>query len=845
MLGLLHPPELQAQETRVIEIQAIDAPVAEALRLLVARSKIELLYESALVDGRRTTCRIRTQDAVAALRCILDHTGLDYVTLSSGVHVVIGAPERRPELASIVGRVVDAVSGQPVRHAHVQDVSAGTGTLTDEEGRFLLGMVRPGPHPVRITHVAYETRIDTVWTARAARSIPLQQRIVQGQAVLVSGLKARSLEEGTSAVRGLVDDVRALTTGGVGGAARVSGVRVDPGGAGVLLEGSAPGEHGLFLDGTPIFVPLPNGGVFSPFSPLAVRDMMVHRAGSSVRSNSGLAGSIHAEHSLHDGPGGRAAVVQVSPLAADARVSGRRDKWEMMLAARSELGRHLRPNALDRRIRQWSRPDPWLASRLFESDATELEQLGAALQQQPVIMSYADAHAAVKRTVGAAGWLYASAYLGDNRFGTPALESPPFELDAVSDEYVWRNRAFQARYSWLPGTRTLMSAGVWTSSFLLNHPFAESPQAPRGAQGSEFNEVVSEGVYAVLQTSLRPRVSMNLDLRVRNVDTDSRMGVDPRDPTRELLPPETPEARWLAEAALDSDWYLGSAVKVTGGSRLVWVHARRTLYAEPRAAVHLERGRTSGRAAVGLYRQYLNQFDLASWSLSAVLPTFRVWLPLTADQRPATAAHAVLEAAWQGAPDLTVTSRAYRKEFLRLHDVALQSGGPSVGEASGTASGASLEVDWRPGSLEVQGALELSRSRRTVPGRYGGAEIRSPWEQPLRVAGGAIWRPAPAWYLSMSGELVRGRSWGMRRAYYAYLPGEVARPDEDRLPLYAQLDAALSYTMSRSALPVTLRLDAINVTARNNVVEYRLDADGRYAIHGLPRVLICSVRVHL
>lgn len=64
-------------------------------------------------------------------------------------------PQTVPDRGIIYGRVTDARSGEELASVRVYIVDAKIGTLTDQEGRFLLLNVPLGEAAVRLEHLCY------------------------------------------------------------------------------------------------------------------------------------------------------------------------------------------------------------------------------------------------------------------------------------------------------------------------------------------------------------------------------------------------------------------------------------------------------------------------------------------------------------------------------------------------------------------------------------------------------------------------------------------------------------------------------------------------------------------
>lgn len=134
----------------------------------------------------------------------------------------------------------------------------------------------------------------------------------------------------------------------------------------------------------------------------------------------------------------------------------------------------------------------------------------------------------------------------------------------------------------------------------------------------------------------------------------------------------------------------------------------------------------------------------------------------------------------------------------------------------------------------LQGSLRYaySRSHRTFPGRFEEERVPVPWSEPHRLTlktdiplGGGL-------SVDARGKGIWGRTWGYRRAYYAYLhPSDLegggeeinlTSPDDHVLsPLY-RVDAGLRITHSWKGAEVEGRIGFVNLLNRANVADWGL-----------------------
>jgi hypothetical protein len=313
---------------------------------------------------------------------------------------------------------------------------------------------------------------------------------------------------------------------------------------------------------------------------------------------------------------------------------------------------------------------------------------------------------------------------------------------------------------------------------------------------------------------------------------------------------------------------LGPGTTLEAGTRLTFVPARQTVYAEPRLAVRHD-GRTGRegtyavRVASGLYRTFVQQFTLSTGGPSASLPATRLWLPIDATLAPPRAYHLTAEALLAPSPAWQVNVEAYLKEqprilaidyaaLLRTPEALPLSLAPRevtqsafVAPSRGRALGAGLRLRHRRGRLDAEASYAWSWARRTFPGRFDDRSQPTPWNEPHRLTLAARLDltdpPRPAASADGRDEGlaatarwrgVWGRAWGFRDAYYDLLtthdaltstpPYDLSDPGAHVLPPLYRLDLGLAY--ARTVGGVTLRAEAtvFNVLDRANVFDWSL-----------------------
>ena len=734
-----------------------------ALEELVSLTGISLVYGSEVVRDRTTVCRAQDATPEELLRCITQGAGLDFYRLSSGTYVVIEAPESLPAFGTISGQIVDAVTGEPVPFASVTLADGTRRAEANAAGIFLLPGLLPGPHRVVVRHAGYVPvglALDVLSSGNVRRQVRLDPAVLELDPILVEGLRdvgGGELTDGTWRGDGFAG---AVPLGGEVSQQARSGLGVSrrPLFADLSIQGSAPGEHAVRLDGVPVFDPVSLGRSRSAFSPLALRRITVRKAGFGVEHGSFAGGVIDVEHALSDraGPGGITALADpysvngdVSlPLAVGA-ASG-----TVMVAGRTSLWSIYREPSLDQALQDWNQVDPVLMEELGRSGINVAETPDYGAEGHGSDVSFSDLHGALRLELPGFRTLQGSFYRGTNSVETELVasgldqsqNSPPLLL-LTRDRYGWSNTAGQLRLDLLVGDRASLQVRGWGSRHELDHDYAmvETEASPGDlVSGSspaladlrrlmalrppseDVNQIQEWG--AGVEGDLAPGGGHFLTGGVEVVRVQSRAFLQ----NGFLRPLLFQDLGWRVAGFLQDRWRVTPRMTLETGVRVTSVRGGGT-YAEPRIAARLDGsngmlGPWSARLSAGIYRQYLDQFGLANAGPSALVPEVQFWLPSDGSLEPSSARHLALEVAalpWAG---WEIRGEAYYKSLdriLALDYTTLAAAGSGemtemeqsefLGTADGVAYGAGLRVGWERGRARAQAAYDWSVSERTSP----------------------------------------------------------------------------------------------------------------------------------
>lgn len=895
--------DVRAQEQRATLVhQGVDLRVA--LLELREKTRIGLSYSPRLVAGKKSFCVAEDEVPEELLQCVLRDTGLDFIRRSSGTYVIQVAPEQAPLYGSIRGKVIDATSGEPIPDAHVWLPYKSVGRLSGRTGRFDIVDLEPGQYRVVVSYVGYRPEIAVVIVppdGEVITEFKLQEEASVINEVVIEGLQAqeRSLELGLAEV-----DPSAFESGGGGPTANtlrtlnaLLGVRVNDVTSEVHVQGGETGEHQFRLDGAPVFMPLSLAGLVGPYSPAAIKRITVHKAGFGVSEGSQLAGVIEAEHDVsYTVP--REWDVQVDPLSFNTRLStpyGRDAEYphSFMLAGRLGLGDLYMPNKVQSVLDGWNQLDTFILTA-FSQEGSPFDQFlfntNFSLSQTDV--GFQDLHVANRLRFGPLRNLHSSLYFGGRTLTsrlTEQLDPTAEEADllreafAASDQeapgvfddaYDWQNGVAQTRFESVLGPRALTSVQFRGSFFDLDHTYQASDTSfvPQDDQ----NRVREYAAEATLDYAWADNQNLHVGLEVALTRTRfSVLGTQPQ-------PIRHQSDNW--RMALYGAHYVSLARWLTLelGTRATYVPARQTLYGEPRFSLRFDvpdtrLGTFAWRLGAGMYRQFVNQFDISSRSPLSLMPSNRVWLAVDSTVSPPLALHATADLLYQPRPAWTFRVEGFYKQ--QHHALTIDYAAPIPANVShvdqrqflsgtkGYTAGFAVALERQLGPGKVFTRYEYTEAERTVEGWFDGQTFGVPWQEPYRLEVGFDVALFQNFSLVARGQGIWGRTWGFRRAYYeylgAYIPSypenittdperarfvqdalvselglsnsrargianQVVRynllePEaaEHELPTLLQLDLGLAYSTTLRNTSIQARFDAINVLNRDNVAEWQ------------------------
>ena len=846
---------------------------------------VDLAYDAELVENKWTTwSKPNKNNPEDDLALLLVGTGVVFYRLASGTYGLALATTRR---GAISGTVFDASTGLPLEEATVQIAGTPIGAATDDQGRFALEHVTAGNVVLEFRFVGYETIREPVLLVPGGHQ-SLEVKLVQKQIVHdpieVWDIHLHSLPQ--IGQLNLVESARLNQVGGVGTAdvlrtlaTRVPGIAMDEKSGDFHIQGGGQGEHQFVLDGSRIFEPVHVNGVVGGLSSLALDNVEVYKAGFGASQGSYLSGVVRAEHALVD-TSGTILDAYFDPLSFNARVNvnnmnqGSGAQWTLMGALRTSIWNGwwsgIRSIAVDELLLDWNRPDIFLSrASLYPMKKIRPDlypEYSKRLKHVPhpslPDIAFSDIHVAGQLLLGQS-WLWGSYYRGGNKLHGRHLIASLLEDDESiprPDAYDWVNKTAQLTWSYSASPDMHLFSKFRGSHYRLSHKYAgldrdDALLLPYGrlfidlAPAEDGNKIRELGLEHGVEFSHRAGF---LTASLEYVVSDHRFVV------REVFPQGIRHERISTSVALYVEETITPTpgLTVTAGTRLTYLQARNEYYAEPRLSMEARvrtgrRGTFYSRLAGGLYRQFLNRFELSTLSPSTLTSSTRIWLPVDASLAPPKSYHVAadlgmrfldywtlhLEGYYKGLPHV------FRIDYPRLWSEDNETSGAGVEDltaqadfvapAKGLAYGTALVLERESSRLRLYTRYERNIAEREYAFRGGNIRMLPvPWSEPhrLHVAAEVIFfghlQTSARWRGTWD------RVWGFRQTYYDLLATDTHQgltyegvdfrlptSTQHRLDPLKQLDLGLAYDTTVREFTLRIGVDLLNALNRRNQAE--------------------------
>ncbi len=865
----------QSQDTGTYSFDFRGETLTRVLETVAKETGSDMMYDPEIVRGINIYSRIQNQTVPELLKAVLADTELDFITLSSGTIVIVLTVNENPAYGSYAGKVVDRQTGEPLPGASVMLADASGGTSAGSSGVFTLNKLMTGSYKIVFSYVGYEPvykTIDIRPNQDVREKVSLNPKPVDFTPIIVtdhlpqmpgSTAGSQSIDPNSQwETKRIHDAIRSLSL--------FPGVQYGLPMTDLHLQGGQKGEHRILLDGVPVYNPYSFGQMFSAFSSQAISKVRLHKAGFGVSEGSQIAGLVDLQHDVNSITGNRA-MIQGDPLSlnlrGDLHIGGDDNSpLKVMTAVRSNYWDIYKEPRLDRTLREWDDLDPLITNLLINSDndASVYES-----REHNTDVKFNDIHLASKYEIDPYNTLSSSIYLGENYVSTDLLRQAPEDVSPeylyARDEYRWNNFMGKISYNKLVSSRLDWNTGISFSSNRFRHRYqlgtnnnpvitgsfpntgaafdsfqlagaANRVPAQRSNNSIEHLILRTDGTY-----SFTPSFSLKAGLQMDHVESR----VDLADLF--YLPTLSDQQSSFFSSYLNSNWHIGNYWKFTAGNRLTLAKPAGRFYTEPRAEIQYDRpdshiGYWSARLSGGLYRQFINQFEITNPGPTSLVPAFTVWSHAGTAKTP-KAWHLSGSFHFEPVQNTTLDFEVFHKwqpttyivsyENLLQGTAIARSGFNAFAEATDMktfGAGFRLNQSLADSRLKLMLGYDYSFSRINLESQFGRA-VTPPWNEPHRLQLRSLWRAFPELTVVAKWQSTIGRAWAFRQSYYNFLfyeSGEnfdnysFANPENDKLSPFHQLDFSLVYKPSFNFMDLEIRMDLINLLNRRNTIDWSL-----------------------
>lgn len=844
--------------------------LSDALKKIVAVSGVDLIYDPTIVDDKIIYARVRNKDIHAVLTSVLTGTGLDFIILSTGTYVIVMSSLKEPAKGSISGRIMDANTREPLPGATVMLADASGGTASNMAGHFNLNSLLPGSHELIFSFVGYQPVKKTIQILpdeNVREQIYLSPGTLDFKPVIVSAHKPFITASHKAAYHH--DEMRQWNAGNhsenvIQGMGIFPGVQTGIAFTDIHIHGGHRGDHRIFLDGIPIYNPYSFGQMFSAFSPYAIGRIEVEKSGSGASSGSFMSGRINMNHEL-DGSRSKF-LTQADPLSVNllgnASVNLQDDRnLYVMSAYRTSVWDVYREPSLSSSVNNWDLVDP-LVFNILQNELGINRAFVSAQNDNDI--SFSDFHTALRLDLGHFHTIGFSLYTGHNAVQTDVLAFDRNSSDRMfgRDSYHWNNIATQLNYNWLATPRFDLSFQATYSENSMNHTYTMFDEAGIQALGIE-NE---DDLFTALTQNIPNGISQFDENLIQHFILNADAGysfspqfkltgglqfdyVNSRFELSDLfyLPTNNRHSSNIFSTWFSADFRITPNLRAETGSRFTFLNNGTDMYAEPRISLQFDQHETSVgywsvKLTSGIYRQFINQFEISNVGPSSIVPYFTIWAHDSSIRQPLSY-NSTLSFILEPTSGTSFTAESW----VRFQPAAY------VTSPRNLMVGANLDRDGFDAFAEVTDinmyGFSFRAEQHTLGGKLNilagydysyasvnkenqfGRSLQAPWVDPHRLQMRLIARPISNIAVVGSWQGIYGRSWAFRQAYYDFLvPHNITEeagfdfthPESDKLPAFHQVDVSLIYFYETSFMNSEIRLNFINVLNRKNVIDWNL-----------------------
>lgn len=201
VLALLLVVAVSAQRPGSINLQFEDTPLVEVLKQIKAKTGVKFIYSNTDLS-RAKTVTAQLKNATLEETLLLVFKEQPYIVVNSGTNInmyiikpIVSSGQATAGRRFVVGKVVDARTGDPLIGASVLERKEKKGTITSNEGTFSIE-IPDNCKELNISYIGY-TAQDVEINSRGVMVVSLSESSQTLEAVVVTGIFTRKKESFT------------------------------------------------------------------------------------------------------------------------------------------------------------------------------------------------------------------------------------------------------------------------------------------------------------------------------------------------------------------------------------------------------------------------------------------------------------------------------------------------------------------------------------------------------------------------------------------------------------------------------------------------------------------------
>ncbi|MFP8488201.1 carboxypeptidase-like regulatory domain-containing protein [Gracilimonas sp. Q87] len=866
-----------SKDKKLYSLTIRNVSIEDALIKLANISHIDFAYDSKIELQATVYIDERNQPVDKILKKILSFSNLDYVILSTGTYVITTSPNKSTQYGSLAGYVRDAETGEPLVNATIFIADATGATATNRNGYFNISSLLSGEYQIRATYIGYQSKQSRVVIGPDSEGltvIELKPKSYMMEPLVVSsnspvfGFKDK--QNGTS-YSTIEDNFIGADRNVVRSLKAFPGLSFSAGQQNFNIHGSDSRDHTVKLDGVSIYNSNIAGNTFGIFSPYAIDHISVSKTGFSADVGSSLSGFVDFSHDISDRKES-ISTLQADPYALNARLEmpfSSDSKLRAMSTIRFSTWGVYEPSELNDTFDQWNQLDPLLQNFIMGS-SNDIAHYNSVVQDSDI--TFYDLHFALNRS-GDFSSTKISAYLGKNFIDTRLL-SERQNIVSQQPNYVFsedksnqNNAMINIEQSGILNARS----DYWIKAYYTVSRF-ENDYRMIGN-----NTIANDGIdtetafdyFADLNTLNDISINKNniseygLETEFTyNINTKSllKIGLDPNIVTYDFtlsdlfyFPTTTSKTSYILSSFGQFTHNFNNQTKIQLGARTTYLPEKESFYYEPRFTVeYLTKETGTGyhsiKISTGIYHQFINRFDLASFGPSALVPSYKFWQANDQTTEVPKSYHTALSWSVSTSDAFMLNIETYYKWKpvnwrLNYHELnkpqvlpgnILEDQNSYFSKAEGFAYGGSLSTKFifEDPKLIIDLTHQINISKERTEDRFNNEMVHSEWSEPYSLSSFINWRVFKNFNTLINLEWTPIRYWAYNKAYYDYLGihGEtifgsfdLTSPENTTMPYYLRLDAGFNYSMMiGSRIQLETKIDLVNLLDRANPVFYTL-----------------------